>query len=113
MKERITYILPPGTDLGASDLDIKPDSLTFAKGGLAVEEWRFTLGLDELPHEVCLGRVLTCIGVRAKAVTAASNDFGGLPRASRTLDVGAEREVLATAREQDSAGAACLLHAAE
>lgn len=53
MKQRITYILPPGTGLSASDIAVEHDSLSFAKAGLAVEEWRFTLGLAELPDEVC------------------------------------------------------------
>lgn len=55
MKQRITYILPEGTGISAGDIDVKSDSLHFAKAGEAVQEWRFTLGLDELPLEVrCL-----------------------------------------------------------
>lgn len=53
MKQRITYLLPQGSDLSVSDLQLENDSLRFAKAHQAAEEWRFTLGMDDLPIEVC------------------------------------------------------------
>ena len=52
MKQRITYLLPPGTGLQADDIHLKDESLSFAKARHAVEEWKFTLGVEELPDEV-------------------------------------------------------------
>lgn len=52
MKQRITYILPEGAGISAAHIDVKPDSLRFSKASEALQEWRFTLGPDELPVEV-------------------------------------------------------------
>lgn len=52
MKQRITYLLPPGSNLQDFDIAVTPDNLIFAKAQNAVEEWKFTLGVEELPGEV-------------------------------------------------------------
>lgn len=54
MKQRRTYLLPSGSNLHVNDLAVTSDSLTFAKAQNAVEEWKFTLGMEELPDEVFL-----------------------------------------------------------
>lgn len=53
MKQRLTYLLPANSNLVPSDLSVKADRLDFAKAPQAHEEWRVTLGLHELPDEVC------------------------------------------------------------
>ena len=57
MRQRITYILPEGSNVHRADLKVSNDSLNFTKAGEAAEEWRLTLGLDDLPEEV--GRLLS------------------------------------------------------
>lgn len=52
MHQRITYMLPPGTGVNPSDIEVDKDHLTFAKAHDAVVERRMTLGLSELPHYV-------------------------------------------------------------
>ncbi|KAK5167330.1 protease B nonderepressible form [Saxophila tyrrhenica] len=52
MKQRITYLLPEGHRVNASDILVQDDSLSFADASKAAEEWRLTLGLDELPEEI-------------------------------------------------------------
>ncbi|KAK3048896.1 protease B nonderepressible form [Extremus antarcticus] len=49
MKQRITYLLPEGHRADAEDIEIDSDSLKYTKAGQAAEEWRITLGWDELP----------------------------------------------------------------
>ena len=64
MKHRITYLLPEGLGIDPADIkvistpaDIKIRShyFEFKKAASAAEEWRLTLGLDELRgrDEVC------------------------------------------------------------
>ena len=57
MKQRITYILPDGSNVHRADLKVSNNSLYFTKADEAAEEWRLTLGLDDLPEEV--GRLLS------------------------------------------------------
>lgn len=52
MKQRITYLLPEGTGIGPADINVGNDSLDFTHAGEAGEEWRLTLGLNDLPEEV-------------------------------------------------------------
>jgi len=52
MKQRITYIAPAGNNLAPSDIVITDEGVDFAQAHESTEEWRLTLGLDELPDEV-------------------------------------------------------------
>ncbi len=52
MKQRLTYLLPAGTGITPSDIKVVDDTFSFAKADQASEEWRVTLGWDELPDEV-------------------------------------------------------------
>ena len=52
MKQRLTYLLPAGSELAPSDIEIVDDSVDFKKADQASEEWRLTLELPELPEEV-------------------------------------------------------------
>jgi hypothetical protein len=52
MKQRITYFLPEGNRVDSADIEVKDDSLNFTKAREAAEEWRLTLGLQDLPDEV-------------------------------------------------------------
>jgi hypothetical protein len=57
MKQRITYVVDDPDSFTPELLDVKKDGSrdTFAiKGVWAAKERRITLGLDELPSEVCL-----------------------------------------------------------
>ncbi|KAK5729425.1 protease B nonderepressible form [Elasticomyces elasticus] len=60
MKQRITYLLPPGTDYDPANIHIGPDSvnITNTAGPPAIEK-RVTAGLSELPAE--LREILTSI----------------------------------------------------
>lgn len=52
MKQRITYLLPDGSNVDPSAIKIQDESIDFVLADRAVEEWRLTLELDELPDEV-------------------------------------------------------------
>ena len=52
MKQRITYFLPEGNRVDPADITVENDSLNFTKAHEAAEEWRLTLGLQDLPDEV-------------------------------------------------------------
>ena len=53
MKQRITYLLPDGSGLDPADIKVQNDSLEFTRTAEAAEEWRLTLGFNDLPEEVC------------------------------------------------------------
>lgn len=53
MKQRITYLLPEGDRVESSSIKVENDSLHFARAKEAAQEWRLTLGWEELPGEVC------------------------------------------------------------
>lgn len=122
MKQRITYLLPQGTGLSASDIEVENESLKFTKASPAVEEWKFTLGMGELPEEVCtfpayafdskLPLSLSC-PPRSPTLTrfAAENVAGFYPRTPHPMDLTAQRP-LRTATGLPFAGwFARLLHA--
>ena len=58
MKQRITYLLPEGTRVDAKSIEVGNDSLKFTRASEAAEEWRLTLGWDELTQEVCLSHLM-------------------------------------------------------
>lgn len=51
MRQRITYLLPVGSDNNPADIKVSDVSLTHPHQN-AVEERRITLGLSDLPKEV-------------------------------------------------------------
>lgn len=53
MKQRVTYLLPEGNSADTSDIKVSSHGLTYAKADQASKEWRLTIGLHELPQEVC------------------------------------------------------------
>jgi hypothetical protein len=57
MKQRITYVVKSPESFSPELLDVKKEGSKDAfilKGVQAAKEHRITLGLDELPSEVCL-----------------------------------------------------------
>ena len=52
MKQRITYLLPKGTELDAASVKVTDDTLSYANAKAAAMEKRVTAGLSELPAEV-------------------------------------------------------------
>ncbi|KAK5133150.1 hypothetical protein LTR08_008085 [Meristemomyces frigidus] len=52
MKQRITYLLPKGTELDAASITVSETSLTYANAKAAAVEKRVTAGLSELPAEI-------------------------------------------------------------
>lgn len=53
MRQRITYLLPHGSGVNPADIKVTDNELTFARADDAAEERRITVGLSELPKEVC------------------------------------------------------------
>jgi len=63
MKHRVTYLLhegEPGVD--PASLEVEEDRLEVPELR-AAREWRTTLGLNELPEEVCISYVYSMIEV--------------------------------------------------
>lgn len=52
MKQRITYLLPQGSGISSTDIEVGEDHLKFSRAHEAHEEWRLTLALHELSEEV-------------------------------------------------------------
>jgi hypothetical protein len=60
MRQRITYLLPPGSGVDPADIKVDnsnvlklgEDLLSYAKSSESAEERRITIGLSELPQEV-------------------------------------------------------------
>jgi hypothetical protein len=52
MKQRITYLVPNPDDFNPDLLNVKDGSLSI-KGLKAAKEHRITVGLSELPLDVC------------------------------------------------------------
>ena len=52
MKQRLTYLLPEGSGISPTDIQISGERVNFTKADQASEQWRITLGLHELPEEV-------------------------------------------------------------
>ena len=60
MKQRITYLLPEGSQAEPADVKVDKDSLNFSRADEADEEWRLTLGINDLPEEVRSCHIMFC-----------------------------------------------------
>lgn len=56
MRQRTTYLLPSGAGANPADIEVEKDQLSFAGAGQAAVETRTTVGLSELPKEVCIAQ---------------------------------------------------------
>ncbi|KAF2719853.1 PIG-X-domain-containing protein [Polychaeton citri CBS 116435] len=52
MRERITYILPPGAEIDSSSIQVSKDTLKFHDASKVYTEHRITASLEELPEEI-------------------------------------------------------------
>ena len=52
MKQRVTYLLPESHGVDYADIKVGANGLDFLRADKAAEEWRLTLGLNDLPDEV-------------------------------------------------------------
>ena len=52
MKQRITYFLPEDVSADPEDIQVGSDNLNYTRASEAAQEWRFTLGVDDLPRKV-------------------------------------------------------------
>lgn len=52
MKQRVTYLLPEGSNIAPDEIKIEKDALIYTNAKDAALEKRVTVGLSELPDEV-------------------------------------------------------------